>query len=90
MTELEAKVFDELFKTMDLKKEDFPNFTENDTIFVNDNNGGVGLDLDSIDSLEMLIMIEKEWNLPEIEGEDVRKLRTVKSIAEYIQEKTDL
>ena len=45
MTELEAKVFDELFKTMDLKKEDFPNFTENDPIFVNDNNGGVGLDL---------------------------------------------
>ena len=90
MTELEAKVFDELFKTMDLKKEDFPNFTENDPIFVNDNNGGVGLNLDSIDSLEMLIMIEKEWNLPEIEGEDVRKLRTVKSIAEYIQEKTDL
>ena len=90
LTELEEKIMDKLFPAVDLKRKDFPDFTENDPIFVNDSTDGKGLQLDSLDSLEMTLMIEKEWNLPEIDGEDIKRLRTVKGIAEYIQEKKGL
>ena len=34
-------------------------------------------------------MIEKEWGLGEIDGEDMKKMRTVKAIADYIKEHSE-
>jgi acyl carrier protein len=43
------------------------------------------MNLDSIDSLELVVMIEKEWGLGEISSEDMTTMKTVKIIADYIQ-----
>ena len=44
-----------------------------------------GLGLDSIDALELLVILEKKYKLKILPGEDGKQImRTVKTIAEYI------
>ncbi len=89
MTELEKKVYNKMIETMDLDESELEGFDENSPIFEGDNNGSVSMNLDSIDSLELVVMIEKEWGLGEIDGEDMKKMRTVKAIADYIKEHSE-
>ena len=89
MTELEKKVYDKMIETMDLDESELEGFDENSPIFEGDNEGKVSMNLDSIDSLELVVMIEKEWGLGEIDGEDMKGLRTVKAIADYIKEHSE-
>lgn len=86
MTQLEEKISDIIFKSSQINREDFPGFNEYSTIYENDNvpDGNISLGLDSIDSLEIIVEVENEWNLPEIQGEDIVKMRTVKGIADYL------
>ncbi len=89
MTELEKKVYNKMIETMDLDESELEGFDENSPIFEGDNEGKVSMNLDSIDSLELIVMIEKEWGLGEIDGEDMKKMRTVKAIADYIKEHSE-
>ena len=89
MTKLEQKVFEKMIETLDLNAEELKGVDENSPIFEGDSEGKVSIILDSIDSLELVVMIEKEWGLGEISGEDMKKLRTVKAIADYIKEHSE-
>ncbi len=49
---------------------------------------GEGLGLDSIDALEIIVLLQQEYNIKIASAEEGKKvLRSVKSIAEYIQQK---
>ncbi len=85
MTALEQKVYDKIVETMDLDSAELDGVDENSPIFEGDNEGAkASLNLDSIDALELTVMIEKEWGLKEIPGEEMQKMRTIKAIADYI------
>lgn len=85
MTKLEQKVFEKMIETMDLNAAELKDIDENSPIFEGDNEGKPSMNLDSIDSLELVVMIEKEWGLGEISGEDMKKMTTIKAIADYIK-----
>ena len=89
MTKLEQKVFEKMIETLDLNAEELKGVDENSPIFEGDGEGKVSMNLDSIDSLELVVMIEKEWGLGEISGEDMKKMRTIKAIADYIKEHSE-
>ncbi len=85
MTALEQKVYDKIVETMDLDPAELAGVDENSPIFEGDNEGAqASLNLDSIDALELTVMIEKEWGLKEIPSEEMQKMRTIKTIADYI------
>ena len=49
---------------------------------------GEGLGLDSIDALEIIVLLQQEYNIKIASAEEGKKvLRSVKTIAEYIQQK---
>ena len=90
MTKLEKKVYNKMIETMDLDESELEGFDENSPIFEGDNEEGkISMNLDSIDSLELIVMIEKEWGLGEIDGEDMKELRTIKAIADYIKKHSE-
>ena len=86
MTPLEQKVYDNIIKTMDLDPSELEGVDENSPLFGDGKDGKPSLQLDSIDSLELVVMIEREWGLGEIDADDMMKLDTVKAIADYVTE----
>ena len=86
MTPLEEKVYRKIVKKMDVDESTLEGFDENSPLFGEANPGEVSMNLDSIDILELVILIEKEWGISEIADEDVTKLVTVKGIADYVAE----
>ena len=51
---------------------------------------GTGLELDSIDSLELIVMLERNYNIKITDPKQGRKiLVNVKIMAEYIQDHSD-
>ena len=89
MTKLEQKVFEKMIETLDLNAAELKGVDENSPIFEGENNDVPSMNLDSIDSLELVVMIEKEWRLGEISGDDMKKLTTIKAIADYIKEHSE-
>lgn len=86
MTDLQKEIFDRLVQTMDIDVSELNGFDENSPLFSRDaESGNMTMGLDSIDALEMVIMIEKHWELPEISNEDMIKFRTIKDISDYIE-----
>jgi acyl carrier protein len=69
---------------MDVDVSTLKDFDETTPLFGEAKEGKPSMGLDSIDSLELVVMIEKEWGLGEIASEDMTKLTTVKAIADYI------
>lgn len=85
MTDLEQKVYEKIIETMDLDASELTGVDENSPIFEGDMKGAeASMNLDSIDALELTVMIEKEWGLKEIPSEEMQKMRTVKAIADYV------
>lgn len=84
MTNLEKKVYDKIVETMEVDTSELEGFDENSPLFEGDTEGQVSMNLDSIDALELVVMIEKEWGLNEIQSEDMLKFATIKDIADYI------
>ena len=86
MTKLEQTVMDKLVEKMDIDTSNLEAFDENSPIFASQTEDGeASMDLDSIDALELAVMIEREWGLKEISAEDMLTFRTVKAIASYIE-----
>lgn len=80
MEELLCKLKADIIKTLDLQDIITADFNYDTPLFVE------GLALDSIDAIEIAVLLEKKYN---IKVEDIRDRRTVfysiRSIAEYIQ-----
>lgn len=89
MTELESKIYRKLVETMDLDENELEGFTEKSPIFTPRPGTSlpevtVSMNLDSIDSLELAVMLEKEWDISEISTNDMAKFDTIKDIADYL------
>lgn len=85
MNELEKKIYDKIIGKMDIDETEIDGFDENSPIFGTSDDGKVSLELDSIDSLELVVLIYDEWGI-DVPTEDMPKLKTVSSIADYIRE----
>lgn len=86
MGELERKIYEKIIEKMDIDESEIKGFDENSPIFGKAEDGKVSLELDSIDSLELVVLIYDEWDI-DVPTEDIPKLKTIRSIADYIRER---
>lgn len=85
MNELEKKIYDKIIEKMDIDESDIEGFNENSPIFGKADIDEASLELDSIDSLELVVLIYDEWGI-DVPTEDMPRLKTIKCIADYIRE----
>ncbi len=81
--ELEKQVYEKIIKGLDLDDESLEGFTY-DTIIFDTGDDRPNLGLDSIDALELVTLIYDNWKI-DVPAEDMRKLYSVNTIAEYIR-----
>lgn len=86
MDKLERKIYEKIIEKMDINESEIEGFDENSLIFGTSEDGKVSLELDSIDSLELVVLIYDEWDI-DVPAEDMPKLKTLRSIADYIRER---
>lgn len=79
--ELIEKLKSQIIETLNLEDMEPSDIGENDPLFADD-----GIGLDSIDALELIVLLNKEYNIqiadPE-EGKDV--FHSIRTMADYIQ-----
>jgi len=81
MEQLIAKLKNEIIEVLNLSEMAPNDIDENAPLFVE------GLGLDSIDALELIVLLEKNYGLKLGTAEEGKKvLRSVRSIAEFITE----
>lgn len=89
MNELEKKIYDSIIEKMDVDEAEIEGFDYDSPIFNADTvNKGVCMGLDSVDSLELAVMIYDEWGI-DVPSEDMNKLSTINNIAAYVRSHTD-
>ena len=84
MEELIEKLKTQLIKQLNLEDVEPEDINPDDALF--DENGELGLD--SIDALELIVLLDKEYDIKiknQEEGKDV--FHTLRSMAKFIQEK---
>ena len=81
--ELENQVYEQIVKRLDLDDESLEGFTY-DTIIFNTGDDRPNLGLDLIDALELVTLIYDNWQI-DVPTEDMKKLYSVNTIAEYIR-----
>ena len=82
MENLESKLKAEIIELLNLEEMDISDF-ENDAILFSDE----GLGLDSIDALELIVLLEKEYALKIASPEEGGKIfQSIDTIAAYIRE----
>lgn len=81
MEQLIAKLKNEIIEVLNLTELSPGDIDENAPLFVE------GLGLDSIDALELIVLLEKKYGLKLGTAEEGKKvLRSVRSMAEFIRE----
>ncbi|MBN1790933.1 MAG: acyl carrier protein [Bacteroidales bacterium] len=81
MEQLIAKLKNEIIEVLNLSEMSPTDIDENAPLFVE------GLGLDSIDALELIVLLEKNYGLKLGTAEEGKKvLRSVRSMAEFITE----
>lgn len=81
MEQLIAKLKSEIIEVLNLSELSPDDIDENAPLFVE------GLGLDSIDALELIVLLEKKYGLKLGTAEEGKKvLRTVRTMAEFISE----
>ncbi len=81
--ELEKQVYEKIIKRLDFNDESLEGFTY-DTIIFDMGDDRPNLGLDSIDALELVTLIYDNWKI-DVPAEDMKKLYSVNTIAEYIR-----
>ncbi len=83
MSELKEELKKQLIEQLNLEDFEVADIADDDLLF-----GDEGLALDSIDALEIIVLLEKEYGVkiddPK-KGKDI--MRSVQSLADYIQSK---
>jgi acyl carrier protein len=80
MEQLIAKLKQEIIEALNLTDMKPDDINENEPLF------GEGLGLDSIDALELIVLLEKKYGLKLATAEEGKKvLRSVRSMAEFIR-----
>lgn len=85
MTNLEQKIFDKLIERLNIAPSDIEGVNENSPLFEGESNDEPSFNLDSLDSLELIFLIESEFGF-EVPAEDMSKFTTIKTVAQYVEE----
>lgn len=93
MTNLENEIYQRLLKQLDLDEAELEGVDENSLLFASDvkkaieagEYSGTAFNLDSIDALELVVMLEQHWQLGEIPANDIAEFTSIKQIAAYLQ-----
>lgn len=85
MNELEQKIYEGMLEKVDTDGLDLSDVDADTLIFASDAAKGKCIGLDSIDVLELVVLIYEEWGI-DVPGEDLSKLRTIRNIADYVVE----
>lgn len=86
MENIEKEIYEKIIEKMDVDESGIEEFTYDTPIFYSSEfPDRLSMGLDSIDALELLVIIYDEWGI-DVPGEDMGKLKTVNAIAEYIRE----
>lgn len=88
MTKLEQQIYDKLIERLNIAPDDIAGVDENSPLFEGDNNGKPSFNLDSLDSLELVFLIETEFGI-EVPTEDMRRFTTIKEVAKYVEERLE-
>jgi len=81
MENLEANLKAQIIEQLNLEELDLEDFGNDTPLF-----GDEGIGLDSIDALELIVLMEKDYNLKIANPEDGSKIfRTVNTMAEFIR-----
>lgn len=89
MENLEKTIYDELIKIANIDESEIEGFTYDSPVFNTQyNSDGVCMGLDSIDALELVVMIYDIWEI-DVPAEDIGGLKTVNAIADYVREHKD-
>ncbi|MGI6069859.1 MAG: acyl carrier protein [Blautia sp.] len=88
MTEqvLERRILEKMISQLELEDVEIEGFDYETPIFLADETDVPGLGLDSVDALELVVMLHEEFGL-KVPVEDMVKLRTVRAVADYVREK---
>ncbi|WP_278576295.1 phosphopantetheine-binding protein [Prevotella histicola] len=79
MNELVKELKDEIIKALNLEEMTADDIDENEPLF------GEGLGLDSIDALELIVLLEKKYGIKLADPAEGKKIFTsVASIADYV------
>jgi len=81
MENIKDRIKSEIIRVLDLDDELVAKFNDDTPLF-----GSDGIGLDSVDSLELVTLIYKNWSI-NVPTEDMNRLTSVDAIAEYIAEK---
>lgn len=85
MDNLEKVIYDKLLQKMKIDESEIEGFTFDSPIFnPSDETDEVTMGLDSIDALELVVLIYDEWGI-DVPAEDMGKLKTINAIADYIR-----
>ena len=84
MDELEKKIFDAIVKRTKTDASTLKGFDENTPLFAQDAHGGLSMNLDSLDGLELNLMLREEWKI-ETDMKEMHTLKTIKAIADYVR-----
>lgn len=85
MEDLQKKIYEKIIKRMDVNENEIEGFGFDSPIFGSNDTGTVTMGLDSVDALELVVLIYDEWGI-DVPTEDMPKLSTINKIAEYIEE----
>ena len=79
MNELVKELKDEIIEALNLEEMTADDIDENEPLF------GEGLGLDSIDALELIVLLEKKYGIKLVDPAEGKKIFTnVASIADYV------
>ena len=80
MSELKIKIKEKLIEHLNLEDFNEDNFKDDTPLF------GEGIGLDSIDALEIIVMLDRDFNIKITNPEEGAKIfQSVNTIAEYIE-----
>lgn len=82
---LERHILEKMVEHMELDDIDMGDFDYLAPIFLADEEDIPGLGLDSVDGLELVVIIHEEFGL-KVAVEEMAKLRTIRAVADYLRE----
>lgn len=87
MEQIEQEIMKGLRENLDLEDAALDGFGYDTPLFATDDAEN-SLGLDSIDALELMVMIQEKWGF-EVPSEDAVQLQTVHTIADYVRSRLE-
>ena len=87
MEQIEQEIMEGLRENLDLEDAVLDGFGYDTPLFAADD-AESSLGLDSIDALELMVMIQEKWGI-EVPAEDASQFQTVRTIAAYVRSRLE-